>query len=208
VTAVLILVDRYTRRTVTSGVKANLWDTDEDRALPDTMVPNLGGHLVLLNRPLDREYQFRIDPRGAGYSGPLDVTFTPSDGAQSEIVWLPYRPDTVFSPGTTLVRGVVVRDGSVDSPAEGINISADPQGVAPPPFVGVSNDRGAFAVAVRLSAPALVVEDPPPVTTTFVFREGATTLRTLNRDLTRGREHIFDGPIDLDGANEPDFVGG
>ena len=47
---------------VTSGVRATLWDDQNDRDLPDRLVRNLSGALVLLNRPLGETYTFRISP--------------------------------------------------------------------------------------------------------------------------------------------------
>ena len=59
VTAVLVPADRTSRRPVTSGVRATLWDDQNDRDLPDRLVRNLSGALVLLNRPLGETYTFR-----------------------------------------------------------------------------------------------------------------------------------------------------
>lgn len=41
VTAVLVPADRTSRRPVTSGVRATLWDDQNDRDLPDRLVRNV-----------------------------------------------------------------------------------------------------------------------------------------------------------------------
>ena len=64
VTAVLVPADRTTRRPVTTGVQATLWDDQNNRDLPDRLVRNLSGALVLLNRPLGATYTFRRTDSG------------------------------------------------------------------------------------------------------------------------------------------------
>jgi hypothetical protein len=206
VTLALVPADSYTGSPVTAGVRAWLWDPVRARPLPDRLVRNLSGQLVLLNRPLDTTYTFRLDPRDAGYSGPFDVEFTPDDEHRRLVVWLQPRPDKVFDPGTTLVRGVVVRDGALQRPAEQARVVARPDEPASRPFAATTDERGGFAVAVRLG---LVVggEEPLPVPTTLSITAASDgTSRELDVQLDRGREHIFTEPIDLDGTNEPPFA--
>lgn len=213
VTAVLVPADRASRRAVTSGVTAVLWDPTTDRALPDRMVRNLSGGLVLLNRPLGRDYTFRIDPTGAGYAGPFPLTFRPLAASRRRIVWLASRPDSSIEPGTTTVRGVVTRSVAGAS-ASGLEVVAVPRrgdGAAPaagdPEFVGITDARGAFAVAVRLE-PADDGDLADPVETAITLNRGANPHRDLVVQLRHGREHVFAEPLVLDGANEPSFTDG
>jgi hypothetical protein len=213
VTAVLVPADRTSRRPVTSGVRATLWDEQNDRELPDRLVRNLSGALVLLNRPLGETYTFRVDPTAAGYSGPFLVAFQPDAGNRRQIVWLSSRPDSPFDPGTTLIRGVVTRTAP-NASAAGIEIAAVPRrgdGGAPrdddPTFTGNTDERGSFAVAVRLEAPADGDLDAT-VETALTLNRGGTPHRELVVHLDDGREHVFAEAIDLDGGNEPPFTDG
>ena len=213
VTAVLVLADRTSRRPVTSGVRATLWDDQNDRDLPDRLVRNLSGALVLLNRPLGETYTFRVDPTAAGYSGPFLVAFQPEAGNRRQIVWLSSRPDSPFDPGTTLVRGVVTRTAP-NASAAGIEIAAVPRrsdGGPPqdddPTFAGISDERGSFAVAVHLEPP----DDRDlnaTVETALTLNRGGTPHRELVVHLDYGREHVFAEALDLDGSNEPPFTDG
>jgi hypothetical protein len=211
VTAVLVPADRTSRRPVTSGVRATLWDDQNDRALPDRLVRNLSGALVLLNRPLGETYTFRIDPTAAGYSGPFLVTFQPDAGNRRQIVWLASRPDSPFEPGTTLIRGVVTR-AAPNASAAGLEIAAVPRrgdGGAPqdddPTFTGITDTRGSFAIAVHLEAPDDGDLDAT-VETALTLNRGGTPHRELVVHLDHGREHVFAEALDLDGANEPPFI--
>ncbi len=213
VTAVLVPADRTSRRPVTSGVRATLWDDQNDRDLPDRLVRNLSGALVLLNRPLGETYTFRVDPTAAGYSGPFLVAFHPDAGNRRQIVWLSSRPDSPFDPGTTLIRGVVTRTAPNASAAV-IEIAAVPRrgdGGAPqdddPTFTGNTDKRGCFAVAVHLEAPDDGDLDAT-VETTLTLNRGGTPHRELVVHLGHGREHVFAEALDLDGSNEPPFTDG
>jgi len=213
VTAVLVPADRTSRRPVTSGVRVTLWDDQNDRDLPDRLVRNLSGALVLLNRPLGETYTFRVDPTAAGYSGPFLVAFQPDAGNRRQIVWLSSRPDSPFDPGTTLIRGVVTRTAP-NASAAGIEIAAVPRrgdGGAPqdddPTFTGNTDERGCFAVAVHLEAPDDGDLDAP-VETALTLNRGGTPHRELVVHLGHGREHVFAEALDLDGSNEPPFTDG
>jgi hypothetical protein len=213
VTAVLVPADRTTRRPVTSGVEATLWDGQHDRALPDHLVRNLSGALVLLNRPLGETYTFRIDPTAAGYSGPFLVAFQPAAANRRQIVWLASRPDSPFDPGTTLIRGLVTR-AAPNASAAGLEVAVAPSrggGGAPddgdPTFTGITDPRGSFAVAVRLEPPDDGDLDAP-VETAITLNRGGNPHRELVVHLDRGRDHVFAEALDLDGANEPPFIEG
>jgi hypothetical protein len=213
VTAVLVPADRTSRRPVTSGVQATLWDDQNDRALPDRLVHNLSGALVLLNRPLGQTYTFRIDPTAAGYSGPFLVAFQPEVGNRRQVVWLASRPDSPFDRGMTLVRGVITRAAPKAS-AAGLEVAAVPRrgdGGAPqdadPTFTGVTDQHGGFAVAVRLE-PSDDGDLDASVETTLTLNRGGDPHRELVVQLDHGREHVFAEPLDLDGDNEPPFTNG
>lgn len=213
VTAVLVPADRTSRQPVTSGVRATLWDDQNDRDLPDRLVRNLSGALVLLNRPLGETYTFRVDPTAAGYSGPFLVAFQPDAGNRRQIIWLSSRPDSPFDPGTTLIRGVVTRTAP-NASAAGIEIAAVPRrgdGGAPqnddPTFTGITDERGCFAVAVHLEAPDDGDLDAT-VETALTLNRGGTPHRELVVHLDHGHEHVFAAALDLDGVNEPPFTDG
>ena len=206
VTAVLVPADPYTRTVVTSGVSVSLWDQAGDRELPDRLVRNLSGHLVLLNRPLDIDYTFRVDPSDAGYRGPFDIGFRPSTDDRRKVLWLQARPDKAFDPDTTLIRGVVIRDGDITKPAADVRLVAEPTGAEPVRFETTTDERGAFAVAVRLE-PVMLGDEILPVTTKLTLTDpDAGTGRDVDVNLDRSRQHIFTEPLDLDGDNEPPFT--
>jgi hypothetical protein len=208
VTAVLVPADPYSRTVVSSGVTASLWDRVRDRALPDRLIRNLSGHLVLRNQPLDTVYSFRVDPRGAGYQGPFDVDFRPQDGARRKVLWLQARPDKAFDPDTTLVRGVIIREGDLARPAVATQLIAEPAQDDPVSFEATTDERGAFAIAVRLE-PVVLGDDLQPVSTKLTMTDPQTGAgRDLDIDLDRSREHIFTMPLDLDGTNTPPFAHG
>jgi hypothetical protein len=211
VTAVLVPADRTSRRPVRTGVQATLWDDQNDRALPDRLVHNLSGALVLLNRPLGETYTFRIDPTAAGYSGPFLVAFQPEVGNRRQVVWLASRPDSPFDPGMTLVRGVVTRTTANASAAD-LEVAVVPRrgdGGAPqaddPTFTGITDQRGAFAVTLRLEPPDDGDLDAS-VEATITLNRGGNPHRELVVDLDHGREHVFAEALDLDGGNEPPFT--
>jgi hypothetical protein len=213
VTAVLVPADRTSRRPVTSGVRATLWDDQNNRDLPDRLVGTLSGALALLNRPLGATYTFRVDPTAAGYSGPFLVAFRPDAGYRRQIVWLSSRPDSPFDPGTTVVRGVVTRTAP-NASAAGIEIAAVPRrGDGGPPqdddptFAGISDERGSFAVAVHLEPPDDGDLDAT-VETALMLNRGGAPHRELIVHLDYGREHVFAEALDLDGSNEPPFKDG
>lgn len=213
VTAVLVPADRVSRRIVRSGVSATLWDAVNERVLPDRIVRSLSGGLVLLNRPLGQDYTFRIDPTAAGYAGPVMVTMRPVAADRRRVVWLSSRPDSPIEPGTTAVRGVITRSAA-DASAARLEVVAVPvlaDGSPPaddePAFVGITDDRGGFAVTLRLEPP----DDgdlTATVDTTLTLNPGGDPERDLVVQLRPGHEHVFTEPLDLDGDNEPPFTEG
>lgn len=210
VTAAVMPIDGFSRAPLRAGVEAWLWDTERDQARPFQLVRNLSGHFVLLNQPRDADYTFRVDATAARYRGPIDVTFNPSVDGIGFVVRLERRPDFEFESATTLVRGVVVRTGGNGSPGtlrpiEGATVSVPAaQANQPPSFTTTTDDRGAFALALRvvLSNPQ---EPETPADTTFRFEADGEGSRTLTRAVTDGRTHVFDESVDLDGTNDPQF---
>jgi hypothetical protein len=118
-----------------------------------------------------------------------------------------------MEPGTTIVRGVVSRSAAGAS-AAGLEVVAVPHrgdGRAPaagdPEFVGITDGRGGFAVALRLEPP----DDgdlADPVETTITVNRGGNPHRELVVPLRHGREHVFAEPLVIDGDNEPPFTDG
>jgi hypothetical protein len=210
VAAALIPVDRFSRLPVRRGVDAQLWDVGRDQARPDRLVRNLSGHLVLLNRPRDAQYTFRVDAASAGYRSPLDVTFNPSVDGIGFVVWLERSAEFGFESGTTLVRGMVVRtagDGRPGDPSPVadlvVSVVATQLG-QPPPFLTTTDARGVFALAVRLEVDPGAPDEP--VSTTLRFEKAGVPARALTHLLSHGRTHVFTEPIDLDGNNDPPFA--
>jgi hypothetical protein len=210
VTAALIPVDRFSRLPVRRGVVAKLWDVGRDQARPDRLVRNLSGHLVLLNRPRDAQYTFRVDAAAAGYRSPLDVTFNPSVDGMGFVVWLERLAEFGFESGTTLVRGMVVRtagDGSPGHPSPVADLTVSvvaTQPGQPPLFLTTTDTRGVFALAVRLEFDPGAPDEP--VSTTLRFEKAGVPVGALTRLLSHGRTHVFNEPIDLDRNNDPSFA--
>jgi hypothetical protein len=211
VTAVLIPIDGLTRLPVRSGVRVQLWDPIGQAALPNRLVRNLSGHVVLLNEPADREMTFRIDPGTAGYRGPLFVAFTPAADGVSRVVPLERRPDSSFDGIPTLVRGSVVRSAGAGTAAEparvpGLVVTASPPAAAAGrQFPATTDERGVFALAVGLKR--LGDDDgPAPISTTLRFQKAGLPVREFDVALESGRTHVFAAPIDLDRDEEPPFA--
>lgn len=196
VTAVIIPMDGFTRRVVTSGVDVELWDPQRDTALPQRLVRNLSGHHVLLNEPADQDLTFRMSPERAGYRLPGLVTVNPADEGIARVVPLERRPDANFGDVPTLVRGMVARSAAF---VAGAKISARPPASTGHQFPATTDERGVFAVAVRL-------DEAGPVGTTLRVESPAGVARELIVNLERGRTHIFATPIDLDATTTPDFT--
>lgn len=196
VTAVVIPMDGFTRRVVTGGVEVELWDPQRGTVVPVRLVRNLSGHHVLLNAPADQDLTFRVRPERAGYRGPVLVAFNPAAEGVSRVVPLERRPDTDFADVATLVRGMVARSAT---PVAGAVVSARPPASAGRQFPATTDERGVFALAVRL-------DEPGPVPATLRVAEAGGATRDLTVDLERGRVHLFAEVIDLDRPNTPQFT--
>jgi len=209
VTAVVIPTDGITRRTART-VDVELWDPDQQVALPFRLVRNLSGHAVLLNQPADQELTFRILTRDTGYRGPVFITFNPAVDGISRVVALERCPDAGFDDVAILVRGWVVRSagpaaGGPPVPISGVTVSAElTQGGPGHQFPATTNAHGTFALAV--GRPANAGADAGPFPTTLHFVKDGLPGRDVDVELEAGRVHVFSEAIDLDAAGQPRFT--
>ncbi|MEU8816738.1 hypothetical protein [Actinoplanes sp. NPDC048796] len=204
VSAVLIPMDGITRRIVRSGVDAQLWDREWDRARPNRLIRNLSGHLVLVNVPPGPDLTFRITADRAGYRGPVFVTYNPAGDGLRRVVPLERRPDASYGDVATLVRGTVGRPDA-RAPVPGLTVSARlPSPRAGHQFPATTDANGDFALAVGIRT--IGIPEPGPVTATLRFAKAGLPARELNVNLEHGRVHVFSAVIDLDGADRPPFV--
>jgi hypothetical protein len=202
VTFAVIPFDNFSGRVVASGVKA------EVDGLFDRPIRNLSGHLVFVNLPQQAAYAVTIDASDAGYFSPVNATFPPNSdpstaAARRLTVPLIRRPDFPYAEATTLIRGVVARgSGSGAVPVAGASIQAGPI-LLDPRFETKSDERGAFALPLtRRRAHG----DPAAGTYSvkLYLRQGSDG-RTLTVEVSDGKSHSFEEPIDLTGLNEPKF---
>jgi hypothetical protein len=197
VTLAIGAVDAVTGSLISRGVAARV------AGLADRPIVNASGLLVFLNLPEQPEYDVEVDGRQAGFPFVERFPFKPpipgnkDPAARRRDVLLTPGPDYPFRPGTTLVRGVVIRgsdsvDGAVVSAAPAAGGSA---------FITRSVATGAFALALRL--PALEADSadvPVPVAVTI---SAGGEARRFVRPILNGRGHSFVEPLDLAGSNEP-----
>lgn len=203
VTLAIAAVDSVTGMPIRGGVGARI------AGLMDRPIVNASGMLVFVNLPDRPLYDVEVDGRRAGFPFVERFAFTPpaaddqNPAARRRDVLLTPGPDYPFAPGTTLVRGIVVRGGA---PVAGAAITATPTagGAA---FATRSVANGAFALALRLP-PSGPHAAQTPVPVAIAVSEGGDS-RTLVRELENGRSHSFSEPIDLAGGNDPGpfFVG-
>lgn len=203
VTAVLTLIDGFSRRPVRSGVSAILWDPLAGIRLAGRIVRNRSGSLVLVDLPRDVPYTFLVDPRAARYRGPFEVSFTPIDGQLEQVVRLEPLATFPFDPAVTVIRGMVATGRTADGtdrpvPAPGVTVTAVVDGAGPTArWVTTTDDRGGFALPLALPVPP--GEVPAPQTVRLTFDRGGVPV-SINRQLTEGRTHVFAGVIDLASA--------
>ena len=216
VSLAVVPMDAFSGRLVTSGVKASVVG---QLARP---IRNLSGQLVFINLPEEDTYRVKIDPSDAGYFVPSESEFPdPADPdaekSRRHLVRLIRRPDFPFDGTTTLIRGVVLRD---EEPVEAARIWLDPlvkpalpgpDGIpkpAPRPFETLSGNRGAFALPLTIpnvnNALADVDIENGVIKRTLHLQEGDDAV-DLEIEITDGKAHIFQKPIDLTGTNEPPF---
>lgn len=206
VTAVLVPIDRTTRRPVTSGVSAWLWDRSADKRSPFRLIKNLSGSFVLLNQPVDATYDFRIDPSSAGYQEPVEVSFNPKADGLRRIVPLDRRTDYPFEDQSTLVRGMVVRgDGASRTAIPGATVSVLPGlELADDQVPSLTDKNGGFAVLAKLK-PEVNDAPPAPLTVTLRFTPPSGSGRDIDVELKRFEANVFSKPIDLASGITPPF---
>lgn len=199
VTLAVIPVSRVTGAVVRAGVAAKV------KGLPDRPVTNASGMLVFLNLPVSVDpYEIELDAAKAGFFSPPAIAYTPPaandpdrEAKRRLEVLLAPLPDHPFPSDSTVIRGVVVRGSS---PVAGADIACKPPGGGAD-FIGRSAARGAFACGLRLPPPA-DFDTRKPVKVQVTLSEGADQ-RQLIVDVTGGRSHSFEEPVDLAGINEP-----
>ena len=192
-------LDRWTRRPVTSGIAAVLWDPVADRPLPGRFVENLSGHLVLINLPRDVDYTISLQVGDAGYLDPGLQLFHPTDDARELVVLLDRAATNGYDDGVTVLRGQVVpHDGA------GAEVTADPDGA----MNGVINitvptdGNGGFALPVRFG------RGPTGDDVVIRVRSSAdvSVERRFSYPLGPGRTYALADPIDLTGTDIPVLV--
>jgi hypothetical protein len=199
VTLAVAPVDGVAGSLVRGGVTARV------AGLMDRPIVNGSGLLVFINLPDQPHYDVEVDARRAGFPFVEHFAFTPpaasnkDPAARRRDVLLTPGPDYPFPPGTTLIRGVVVRGAT---PTAGASITAAPaaDGAA---FGTRSSVSGAFALALRL--PPLGTHEAEALVSVSITVSDAVGARTLVRSIANGRAHSFLEPIDLAGANDPGF---
>jgi hypothetical protein len=208
VTFAVVPFDNFSGHVVASGVKA------EVDGLFDRPIRNLSGRLVFINLPQQAAYAVTIDASDAGYFSPVKATFPmandPTAGAARRLVVpLMRRPDFPYAEATTLIRGVVVRgSGTGATPVSGASIWVEPEILDPlfnpflyPQFKTTSDERGAFALPLTHRRKH---GDPPAQSVELHLKQG-NDARTLTVEVSDGKSHSFEEPIDLAGLNEPKF---
>lgn len=199
VTLAVLPIDGFTGALVTRGVQARVL------GLSDRPIVNGSGMLVFINLPdppAPPAYRVEVDAREGGFFGPELLPFTPPPAGDPDEeakrrlpLLLKPKPDYVYPSGTTLVRGVVVR---ANEPVAGAVISSRPPSSAAR-FEALSDDRGAFALALRPHP------DADLSSLDIRFEQGGDVRTLAGKALTRGRSHSFLEPIDLSGTNDPKF---
>jgi hypothetical protein len=211
VTFAVVPFDNFSGRVVASGVKA------EVDGLFDRPIRNLSGRLVFINLPQQAAYAVTIDASDAGYFSPVNAAFPPandpgSTAARLLMVPLIRRPDFPYAEATTLIRGVVERgSGKGATPVSGASIWAEPildpvldpifNPILPPRFKTTSDERGAFALPLTRHRKH---GDPPAQPVELHLKQG-NDARKLTVEVSDGKSHSFEEPIDLTGLNEPKF---
>lgn len=204
VTLAVVPVDGFSGAIVTSGIAVSV------RGRPDRPIRNASGMLVFLNLPEslpDNEkptYIVDIDAGETGFYDPEPIEFIPPEPddpdserkRRREALLIP-RPDYSYPGGSTLLRGVLVTGAA---PAVGATVRVRPD-LSDGDFVARADGKGAFTLALR---PSPLSKKKLELDIHFHFAGGAHA-RTLKKSLSAGRNHSFLEPIDLKGANNPDF---
>lgn len=203
--------------TVSGAVVAHLVSAAID-GLPDRPIRNRSGLLVFVNLPPQQSYTVALSATRAGYFDPPPLVCAPPPAAPGNAdqrrfgVPLMPRPNFPFAEATALIRGTVRRGGV---PVEGAAITTEPYEVPDPdhagqtkktlPFATHTDAGGSFALPLRrLPFEGDEVEAPGQVVLNFA--DGIGT-RNLTKAIVNGKEHVFAAAIDLDGVNDPEFLG-
>lgn len=223
-------IDAVTGRIVRFNITASVTVEGEtvpstSLQLPDKPIRNRSGLLVFVrqkNSPLYPKYRIRVKAKAAGYFDPEPIdfippqpgdVFIPKDRLRVDFQLFP-RPDSLFQDEATLVSGVVVRGAKS---VEGARISAKVPVIkivnrnAINTFETRSDERGAFALALRLPAFAVVegnegADDKSgkgiPVEFKIETRSGndewQLDFEMKDLKVIESRRHVFKSSIDLE----------
>jgi hypothetical protein len=181
--------------------------TAEIRTLGVRARRNLSGMLVFINLTEQDKYQVEIKAEVAGFFDVTrEVTRPPNDAsdiARLTSVQLHPLPTAPFTSETTLVRGVVQRDGEpLERAAIGAVVAKPEPDPGPQPddaltFETLSDRRGAFVLPLRLPNQTPGQTGIPTASFWFRFRKTGLPELTMKRQVTDGSEHRFGMPIDL-----------
>lgn len=203
-------IDAFTGRIITTGISASL------KGLPNRPVRNRSGMLVFVRKngiPEQARYEIEVNAEKAGYFNPdTPILYSPpatdnSNRANKPQIDVPLmrRPTSAIDTDATTVAGVVVRAAQ---PVAGATVFAElPTSMLPPggatlaPFETRSDERGAFALMLRLPAGSVTAA----VTVKFKFSEG-TDVREIVRLVAEGKFYSFEEPIEMNIDNEPQLI--
>jgi hypothetical protein len=189
-------IDAFTGRMVRHGLRVRIADMPTIRP-----VLNQSGLFVFINID-DAPRLVRLEAEAAGYFDaeiPVRPPADPADaGHRLHTARLLPRPDRSFADGTTLVRGLVVRDADG---LEGVLVTAEETAQGGFALTTRTDAKGAFVVPLRLATDETVPGEPVEVTFTF-----GTAGRAFDAEVLPGRAQSFAEPIDLEGTDVPPLV--
>ncbi|MEE8056660.1 MAG: hypothetical protein V3T17_02310 [Pseudomonadales bacterium] len=209
----IVILDAFTAEVVTDNIQVELLDANNaNQTLPFQARRNLSGMWVFVDLPTQPFHRVKITAGNAGYFDPGIIDFIPPAPNDPDVinkrrleVFLYRRPELAAKLQATVVAGLVQRAGQA---VAGAQISAMlPVALIPPAqlplqdFITLSDERGAFALPLRLPGDAALA----PVSVTFTLSEGADQ-RQFVRDVEEQFFYSFEQPIDLQGnaiTNDP-----
>ena len=191
----IVPIDAFSGAIVAHGVKVTIVGQPALRP-----IRNLSGMHVFLNIP-DADRAVKVEAGAAGYFDSEVAVAPPADpdddAARRHVVALLPRPGYPFAENTTLVRGVLVKDGQA---VAGGRITAQPAG-AVGLFEAQSDAGGAFVMPLRLPDPDDSASTP--VNVSFKFPPES---REFTVPVRPARTQSFKTPIDLDETVTPELV--
>ncbi len=212
----VMAIDSFTGEVISEGVKVELLDQNNaNKPLPFLPRENLSGMRVFVNLPNQAFYRIRLSAKDAGYFDPAIFDHIPPAANDPLLIqkrrvefYLHRRAEHAVNLQATVVAGVIERNGSAVENAE-INAEIPPALVPPAllplsPFVTRSDERGAFAIPLRLPEDATT----GPVAITFTMQEGADQ-RQFVRNVEERHFYSFEQPVDLTGnaaTNNPPLI--